>query len=114
MPQIKDPYDVIICIAYAGVCGSDVGKSLALYPLSKRVNSSSKTEKVHFWLHGGVKNLISQDRPLVMGHEASGIVRPVGPAGKGLQPSDSIAIEPGSACRLCSRYKAGQYNCVRR
>lgn len=45
-----------------------------------------------------------------MGHEASGIVHAVGPAVKGLQPGDSIAIEPGSACRLCSRCKAGQYN----
>lgn len=45
-----------------------------------------------------------------MGHEASGIVHAVGPAVNGLQPGDSIAIEPGSACRLCSRCKAGQYN----
>lgn len=45
-----------------------------------------------------------------MGHEASGIVHAVGPAVKGLQPGDSIAIEPGSACRLCSRCKVGQYN----
>ena len=45
-----------------------------------------------------------------MGHEASGIVHAVGPAVKGLQPGDHIAIEPGSACRLCSRCKAGQYN----
>lgn len=45
-----------------------------------------------------------------MGHEASGIVHEVGPAVKGLQPGDHIAIEPGSACRLCSRCKAGQYN----
>lgn len=45
-----------------------------------------------------------------MGHEASGIVHTVGPAVKGQQPGDSIAIEPGSACRLCNRCKVGQYN----
>lgn len=28
MPQIEDPYDVIIRIAYVGVCGSDVCKLL--------------------------------------------------------------------------------------
>lgn len=51
-----------------------------------------------------------EDRPLVVGHEASGIVHAVGPAVKGLRPGDFIAIEPGSACRLCSRCKVGQYN----
>lgn len=45
-----------------------------------------------------------------MGHEASGIVHAVGPAVKCLQPGDHIAIEPSSACRLCSCCKAGQYN----
>ncbi|KAF7128682.1 hypothetical protein CNMCM5793_003533 [Aspergillus hiratsukae] len=52
IPQIEDPSDVIIRIAYTGVCGSDV----------------------HFWLHGGVKRLVSPEQPIVMGHEASGIV----------------------------------------
>ena len=28
MPQLEDPYDVIIRIAYVGVCGSDVGNPL--------------------------------------------------------------------------------------
>ncbi|KAJ5698692.1 hypothetical protein N7462_000697 [Penicillium macrosclerotiorum] len=88
LPAIEDPYDVIIRIAYVGVCGSDV----------------------HFWLHGGVKNFVAEDRPLVMGHEASGIVHAVGPAVTTLKPGDPIAIEPGSACRLCSRCKAGKYN----
>lgn len=66
--------------------------------------------QVHFWLHGGVKKFVSEDRPLVMGHEASGIVHAVGSAVTNLQPGDPIAIEPGYACRLCSRCKAGTYN----
>ncbi|KAJ5157743.1 uncharacterized protein N7482_008843 [Penicillium canariense] len=88
LPVIEDPYDVIIRIAYVGVCGSDV----------------------HFWLHGGIKDFVSPDCPLVMGHEASGIVHTVGLAVTNLQPGDPIAIEPGSACRLCTRCKGGQYN----
>ncbi|KAJ5114421.1 hypothetical protein NUU61_000180 [Penicillium alfredii] len=88
MPVIEDPLDVIIRIAYVGVCGSDV----------------------HFWNHGGVKAHVSKERPLVMGHEASGIVKEVGPAVISLQPGDRIAIEPGSACRVCSRCKAGTYH----
>lgn len=45
-----------------------------------------------------------------MGHEASGIVQTVGPAVTALQPGDPVAIEPGRACRLCSRCKLGKYN----
>ncbi|KAJ5581092.1 hypothetical protein N7450_007393 [Penicillium hetheringtonii] len=88
LPTIEDPHDVIIRIAYVGVCGSDV----------------------HFWLHGGIKNHVSPDRPLVMGHEASGIVYAVGPAVTNLQPGDPIAIEPGYPCRRCTRCKSGKYN----
>ncbi|KAJ5118066.1 hypothetical protein N7448_004287 [Penicillium atrosanguineum] len=88
LPLIEDPYDVIIRIAYVGVCGSDV----------------------HFWTHGGVKRFVSPSNPLVMGHEASGIVHSVGPAVSTLQPGDQVAIEPGRACRLCSRCKLGKYN----
>lgn len=33
MPQIEDPYDVIIRIAYVGVCGSDVCKPLSFHPI---------------------------------------------------------------------------------
>ncbi|CAL5867239.1 uncharacterized protein PFLUO_LOCUS1454 [Penicillium psychrofluorescens] len=88
VPEIEDPHDVIIRIAYVGVCGSDV----------------------HFWTDGGIKYHVSQDRPLVMGHEASGTVHAIGPAVTNLEPGDNIAIEPGYACRLCSICKAGRYN----
>jgi len=45
-----------------------------------------------------------------MGHEASGVVHAIGPAVTTLQPGDPVAIEPGRACRLCSRCKLGKYN----
>ncbi len=42
MPQIEDPYDVIIRIAYVGVCGSDVGNpSQPMYTLSHLLNPMS-------------------------------------------------------------------------
>ncbi|KAJ5999898.1 hypothetical protein N7481_000307 [Penicillium waksmanii] len=88
LPTIEDPYDVIIRIAYVGVCGSDV----------------------HFWLHGGIKSYVSPEHPLVMGHEASGIVYAVGSAVTHLQPGDPIAIEPGYPCRRCRHCKSGKYN----
>ncbi|GIK07319.1 hypothetical protein Aspvir_002981 [Aspergillus viridinutans] len=88
IPQIEDPSDVIIRIAYTGVCGSDV----------------------HFWLHGGVKRLVAPEQPIVMGHEASGIVHAVGPSVTTLQPGDHVAIEPGYPCHRCPCCKGGRYN----
>ncbi|KAJ5762950.1 hypothetical protein N7533_001631 [Penicillium manginii] len=88
LPTIEDPYDVIIRIAYVGVCESDV----------------------QLWLHGGINKCVSPERPLVMGHEASGIVYAVGPSVTNLQPGDPIAIEPGYPCRRCRHCKSGKYN----
>ncbi|KAJ5917263.1 hypothetical protein N7466_010817 [Penicillium verhagenii] len=93
LPKIEDPHDVIIRIAYVGVCTSDV----------------------HFWLDGGIENgcinrYVSEDEPLIVGHEASGIVHAVGREVSELEPGDPVAIEPGVPCRLCSRCKLGKYN----
>ncbi|KAF7531653.1 hypothetical protein G7054_g8653 [Neopestalotiopsis clavispora] len=69
IPTISDPHDVIVQIAYTGVCGSDV----------------------HFWRHGGIRTIISASDPLVMGHEACGTVHAVGAGVKEtgtLQPGD--------------------------
>ncbi|KAL4821192.1 GroES-like protein [Aspergillus spinulosporus] len=88
VPQIEDPNDVLIRIAYVGVCGSDV----------------------HFWRHGGVIRLVTESQPLVMGHEASGIVHAIGPGVTTLQPGDSVAIEAGFPCRQCRNCKIGRYN----
>ncbi|ETS82644.1 putative D-xylulose reductase A [Pestalotiopsis fici W106-1] len=88
IPTISDPHDVIVQIAYTGVCGSDV----------------------HFWLHGGIRTFVSASAPLVMGHEACGTVHAVGSGVTTLQPGDRVAIEPGVPCRRCPRCKAGRYN----
>ncbi|KAF3009374.1 hypothetical protein E8E14_007940 [Neopestalotiopsis sp. 37M] len=91
IPTISDPHDVIVQIAYTGVCGSDV----------------------HFWRHGGIRTIISASDPLVMGHEACGTVHAVGAGVKEtgtLQPGDRVAIEPGVPCRRCAVCKAGRYN----
>ncbi|KAG0652987.1 Xylitol dehydrogenase A [Hyphodiscus hymeniophilus] len=87
-PAIDDPYDVIIRIAYVGVCGSDV----------------------HFWTHGGIGSKITPNNPLIMGHEAAGTVHSIGSSVTTLQPGDRVAIEPGYPCRRCNRCKSGRYN----
>ncbi|KAJ5579744.1 GroES-like protein [Penicillium hispanicum] len=54
--------------------------------------------------------MVSEEQPLVMGHEASGIVDSVGPAVTKVVPGDRVAIEPGFSCRRCKQCKAGRYN----
>lgn len=87
-PKIEDPRDVVLRIAYVGVCGSDI----------------------HFWSHGGVIDKVSHSNPLIMGHEASGIVHELGSAVTTLKLGDRVAIEPGQPCRRCKNCKAGRYN----
>ncbi|KAJ3546942.1 hypothetical protein NM208_g1751 [Fusarium decemcellulare] len=89
VPDIKDPNDILIRISYVGVCGSDV----------------------HQWVHGGTEAArISPEAPLVMGHEASGIVHSVGSSVTRLKRGDRVVIEPGYPCRQCRHCKAGRYN----
>ncbi|KAK1047132.1 hypothetical protein LTR74_017813 [Friedmanniomyces endolithicus] len=91
MPQIVNHHDVIVRIAYMGVCGSDV----------------------HFWKHGGIGSKVDSAHPLVMGHEGSGKIHAVGSAVTSVRVGDSVAIEPGTPCRRCKSCKAGFYNlCV--
>lgn len=105
IPKIEDPYDVIVRVAYTGVCGSDVHNPLPRYP-----SQPSNNPQVHFWLHGGVKNRVSKENPITMGHEASGTIHAVGSSVSILHPGDHVALEPGYACRRCTPCKAGKYN----
>ncbi|KAK7526519.1 chaperonin 10-like protein [Phyllosticta citriasiana] len=93
IPQPTDPQDVLVRISYIGCCGSDV----------------------HFWNHGGMTHKVTPKNPIVMGHEASGIIEAVSsPASTPLRPGDRVAIEPGFPCRRCAVCKSGRYNLCRR
>lgn len=52
---------------------------------------------------------VTEDNPVVMGHEGSGIVQAVGPAVTTLRPGDRVAIEPQTPCRRCAQCKGGRY-----
>ncbi|KAL1453865.1 hypothetical protein WDU94_010172 [Cyamophila willieti] len=73
-----------------GICGSDV----------------------HYLTHGQIGEYQLQD-PMVIGHEASGIVYKVGAKVKHLKVGDRVAIEPGVPCRQCTYCKTGRYNLCR-
>ncbi|PSK36579.1 hypothetical protein B9Z65_1762 [Elsinoe australis] len=93
IPSIEhDPHGVLLRIAYTGVCGSDV----------------------HFWLHGGINEKVRPGTPMVLGHEATGVVVAVGDRVTTLLAGDEVALEPGFPCRHCSFCLGGKYNFCRR
>lgn len=86
-PEISDEHDVIVEVKKTGICGSDI----------------------HYMLHGeiGIFKLL---KPMVMGHESSGVVSKVGSAVSSLKVGDRVAIEPGIPSRYSDEYKSGHYN----
>lgn len=72
LPLEVGPRDVKIQVRAVGVCGSDV----------------------HYFQHGGIGPYIV-DTPMILGHEASGIVAEVGAEVKNLKPGDRVCMEPG-------------------
>lgn len=70
-----------------GICGSDV----------------------HYLVHGRIGDFICKG-PMIIGHEASGVVRKLGKTVTNLAVGDRVAIEPGVSCRLCDFCKSGKYN----
>ncbi|XP_043926207.1 sorbitol dehydrogenase [Protopterus annectens] len=81
------PNDVLLRMHSVGICGSDV----------------------HYWEHGRIGDFIVQ-KPMVLGHEASGTVVKVGTAVKHLKTGDRVAVEPGVPRELDEFCKAGRYN----
>ncbi|KAH6643191.1 chaperonin 10-like protein [Boeremia exigua] len=86
LPAAPGPHDVVVRIAFVGVCGSDV----------------------HFWRHGGISHPLPPSG-LVMGHEASGTVSSVGAAVTRVSVGDAVAVEPGVPCRRCKMCVRGEY-----
>src|SRR3712207_6228568 len=85
------PHEVVVRVASVGVCGSDV----------------------HYYEHGRIGSF-SVDAPLVLGHEASGVVVEVGEAVTRLQPGQRVSLEPGVPDFTCPECLAGRYNLCHR
>lgn len=79
--------EVLLKMDSVGICGSDV----------------------HYWTHGAIGHFVVK-APMVLGHEAAGIVEKCGRNVKHLKPGDRVAIEPGVPCRMCDYCKHGRYN----
>src|SRR5689334_22091058 len=75
------PDEVLVEIRSVGICGSDV----------------------HYFEHGRIGDYVV-DAPMILGHEAGGVILAGGPAGQ------RVAIEPGIPCGRCEQCRHGDYN----
>ena len=87
VPADLGPEDVRIAIRCVGICGSDV----------------------HYYQHGAIGPFVVKS-PMVLGHEASGVVTEVGAAVTKLQVGDRVCMEPGIPTPSSPATRQGLYN----
>ncbi|ANZ58117.1 alcohol dehydrogenase [Fructilactobacillus lindneri] len=92
--QLKDTklgkmgsHDLLIKVMAVGICGSDV----------------------HYYDHGRIGDFVVK-KPLISGHESSGIVVAVGDEVTKFKHGDKVVMEPGIPCGKCKYCLAGKYN----
>ncbi|KAH8248265.1 hypothetical protein KR038_009871 [Drosophila bunnanda] len=78
---------VLLAMDSVGICGSDV----------------------HYLANGRIGDFVLT-KPMIIGHEAAGVVAKLGKKVTNLKVGDRVAIEPGVPCRYCDHCKGGQYN----
>jgi D-xylulose reductase len=85
--EILGPHDVRIGIRAVGICGSDV----------------------HYYQHGRIGPFVVEE-PMVLGHEASGVVLKVGDEVAHLEIGDRVTMEPGIPDPNSRATRLGMYN----
>jgi threonine dehydrogenase-like Zn-dependent dehydrogenase len=83
------PGEVLLKVAYCGICGSDL-------------HEYTPSERPSYRAQGLLQ--------AVMGHEFSGIVLEAGEGVTSLKVGDAVAVHPGAPCGQCYFCKAGQWN----
>jgi len=81
------PHDVRIRIRIVGVCGSDV----------------------HYYTHGAIGPFVVR-APMILGHEAAGVVEETGSAVSHLRVGDRVCMEPGIPDPNSRATRLGLYN----
>ena len=81
------PGEVLVRVKSVGVCGSDI----------------------HYFEHGRIADFVVEG-PLVLGHEASGVVEGLGDGVQDLAQGTTVAMEPGVPCGACHECRSGRYN----
>jgi D-xylulose reductase len=87
LAQDVGPDDVKIKIDTVGVCGSDV----------------------HYYTHGRIGGFVV-NAPMVLGHEAAGVVVEIGAKVRGFKVGDRVCMEPGVPDLSSRASKIGLYN----
>jgi D-xylulose reductase len=72
LKETVGPYDVKIKIKACGICGSDI----------------------HYYLEGAIGDFIVKE-PMILGHEAAGVIVEKGEQVKNLEVGDFVCMEPG-------------------
>ncbi len=86
IPTLGDR-DVLVEVRSVGVCGSDI----------------------HYYEHGRIGSFVVE-RPLILGHEVSGVVVDRGTRAERHAVGQRVALEPGVPCGRCSECRHGRYN----
>ncbi len=84
---VPGPGDLLLDVTAVGICGSDLHTYL-------------------YWQ-------IGSDVPggaIILGHEAAGVVREIGPGVQGFQVGQKVAIDPAVPCQQCEFCRKGNYN----
>ncbi len=84
---VPGPREVLIRVTSVGTCGSDV----------------------HYYEHGRIGDFVVR-APLVLGHEAGGVVVARGAEATRHAPGQRVSMEPGVPCFTCPQCRAGRYN----
>ena len=79
------PGEVLIRIGRGGICGSDL----------------------HYYHDGGF-GAVRVRQPMVLGHEAAGVVEVVGAGVVHVAPGDAVAVNPSLPCGACAQCLAGR------
>lgn len=87
LPLTVGPRDVRIRIGRVGICGSDV----------------------HYYTHGRIGPFVV-NAPMVLGHEAAGVVVEVGSEVQDLRTGDRVCMEPGIPDMTSRASREGHYN----
>jgi D-xylulose reductase len=87
LQETVGPQDVRIQIQACGICGSDI----------------------HYYLEGGIGDFVLRE-PMILGHEAAGLVIEKGEAVHHLALGDLVCMEPGIPRAFSPEVLAGRYN----